>query len=75
MATNCSACSTIIRGTVADPIVSAPSLGRGVMHMECAQRVWRGIRVTEPPTRDPIDEVADLAIAAYRNTCCGGGDK
>lgn len=68
--TICSLCGATIRATATDPVVTAPSLGKGAFHYACAFRVWNGIQDETPPEQDPIDEVADLAMR-YRNTCCG----
>ena len=58
----CSRCGRPIRATKADPAVSAPSLGRGVQHWECAQRTWGGSADIAPPVQDDLDEIADFAI-------------
>ena len=59
----CERCGHPIRATVADPVISAPSLGRGFFHEQCAAKQWRGDNNTEPPEVETIDEIADHALA------------
>jgi len=64
----CARCGRGIRATAVDPVVSAPSLGKGLYHAECAERQWRGSANTNPPTEDEIDAIADLAIGMLEDT-------
>jgi hypothetical protein len=59
----CERCGYPIRATVADPVISAPSLGRGFFHEQCAAKQWCGNDDTNPPEVDDIDEIADCALA------------
>jgi hypothetical protein len=58
----CARCGTTIRATSADPVISAPSLGKGFYHSVCADRQWQGSTDTSPPSQDAIDEIAELAL-------------
>lgn len=43
----CSVCEKYILGTHEDPVISAPSLGRGLYHYDCAMLVWSELRKKE----------------------------
>jgi len=42
--TLCSWCKLYIIGSVKDPVISAPTLGKGTYHWSCAQEKWRGLK-------------------------------
>ena len=40
----CSLCEKSIGGTWRDPVISCPSLGKGVYHYKCAKLVWAELK-------------------------------
>lgn len=40
----CACCGKYIGGTHSDPVISAPSLGKGAYHYECAMLTWKFLK-------------------------------
>lgn len=43
----CACCGKAIIGTYRDPVISAPTLGKGCYHFECANLVWAELKRLE----------------------------
>lgn len=43
----CSHCKKSIAGSVKDPVISAPSLGKGAYHTGCADLLWKKMKEEE----------------------------
>jgi hypothetical protein len=51
----CECCNKAIHGDHTDPVISAPSLGKGNYHFECAIAVWEELKKLDKKRRKEED--------------------